>query len=113
MSEIKLKPCPFCGGENVKIFRHRAYQEVNTWSVCCHDCGFGSVANLNKGALVELWNTRAEQIPKKPIYSDFEEDDDRVFPCKATCPVCGYEFPMFSWNDEENHHCVCGQRIKW
>ena len=56
----KLKPCPFCGGNNVRILQHRVRGAINTWSVCCDDCKFGSVANLNKGALIEHWNTRAD-----------------------------------------------------
>ena len=56
-----------------------------------------------------------KQIPKKPIYSEFEEDDDgeNLIPCKATCPICGNEFEFGYWNDEDNHHCVCGQLMDW
>ena len=55
-----------------------------------------------------------KQIPKKPIYSDFNDDgNDRIIPYKATCPMCGYEFEFGTWNDEENHHCVCGQKLDW
>ena len=55
-----------------------------------------------------------KQIPKKPIYSDFDDDgDDRIIPYKATCPVCEYEFEFGTWNEDENHHCICGQKIDW
>ena len=54
------------------------------------------------------------QIPKKPIYSDFDDNDnDEIIPYKAVCPVCGCEFEFGTWNDEENHHCKCGQKINW
>ena len=54
------------------------------------------------------------QIPKKPIYSDFDDNgNDEIIPYKAVCPVCGCEFEFGTWNDEENHHCKCGQNIYW
>lgn len=54
------------------------------------------------------------QIPKKPIYSDFDDNDnDEIIPYKAVCPVCGCEFEFGTWNDEENHHCKCGQKLDW
>lgn len=54
------------------------------------------------------------QIPKKPIYSDFDDNgNDEIIPYKAVCPVCGHEFEFGKWNDEENHHCRCGQKIDW
>ena len=54
------------------------------------------------------------QTPKKPIYSDFDDNgNDEIIPYKAVCPVCGCEFEFGTWNDEENHHCRCGQKIDW
>ena len=54
------------------------------------------------------------QIPKKPIYSDFDDNgNDEIIPYKAVCPMCGCEFEFGTWNDEENHHCKCGQKIDW
>lgn len=55
-----------------------------------------------------------KQIPKKPIYSDFDDNgNDEIIPYKAICPICRYEFEFGKWNEEENHHCVCGQKISW
>lgn len=56
-----------------------------------------------------------KQMPMKPIYSDYDDNgyDDELIPYKAACPICGYEFEFGYWNDEDNHHCVCGQRIDW
>lgn len=55
-----------------------------------------------------------KQIPKKPIYGEFDNNGyDQIIPYKAKCPICGYEFEFGTWNDEENHHCVCGQKIDW
>ena len=55
-----------------------------------------------------------KQIPKKPIYSEFDDNgNDEIIPYKAVCPVCGCEFEFGTWNEEENHHCVCGQKLDW
>ena len=57
-----------------------------------------------------------KQIPIKPIYSDYQDngyDENTLIPYKATCPTCGYEFEFGTWNDEENHHCICGQKMDW
>ena len=54
------------------------------------------------------------QIPREPMYSDYDDNGfDEIIPYKALCPTCGYEFEFGTWNNEENHHCVCGQRIDW
>lgn len=53
-----------------------------------------------------------KQIPKKPIYSDYDDNGfGDVIPYTAKCPVCGYEFDFGTWN--ENHHCICGQAMDW
>lgn len=57
MNEIKLKPCPFCGGNailNGLGFSHSVY---------CEDCGaniHGTGGMLDKLYLVEVWNKRVE-----------------------------------------------------
>ena len=55
-----------------------------------------------------------KQIPKKPIYSEFDKNElEEIIPYKAECPFCRYEFEFGTWNDENNHHCVCGQKMDW
>lgn len=55
-----------------------------------------------------------KQIPKKPIYSDYDDNGfGEILPEKATCPNCGEGFAYGEWNEEETHHCVCGQAIDW
>lgn len=55
-----------------------------------------------------------KQVVKKPVYSDFSDNGfDEIIPYKAECPVCGYEFEFGKWNDEESHHCICGQKMDW
>lgn len=55
-----------------------------------------------------------KQIAKKPIYSKFEDNGfGKVIPYQANCPTCGHEFEFGEFNDEDNHHCICGQRMDW
>ena len=66
------------------------------------------------GSIEELEILKEKSIPKKPIYSDYDDNgDDEIIPYKATCPVCEPEFEFGYWNDEYNHHCVCGQVMNW
>ena len=66
------------------------------------------------GTVSEFAELKGKATPKKPIYSDFDEnEDEEIIPYKAVCPVCGYEFEFGTWNDEENHHCECGQKMLW
>ena len=50
MSDTKLKPCPFCGGEAVVI-------GVSTIWCENEDCGC-EFTNINKEKLIKGWNTR-------------------------------------------------------
>lgn len=55
-----------------------------------------------------------KQISMKPKYSVYgDRGDGEIIPFKAKCPACDYEFEFGYWNDEDNHHCVCGQKIDW
>lgn len=57
-----LKPCPFCGGENIYVdgYEHEAGLR---WRVVCLDC----MASVDSGTIqqkyraIEAWNRRAEQ----------------------------------------------------
>lgn len=62
MSEIKLKPCPFCGGEA----RLQRKNKKHGYYVICKKCGcrtpyfqyqFDSLEKLRETA-IEAWNTR-------------------------------------------------------
>ena len=70
---------------------------------------------LSQPFIEEVRELFEKATPKKHIYSDFEEadDGDDMIPTKAECPTCGNEFEFGTWNEFENHHCVCGQAIDW
>lgn len=64
MSEIKLLPCPFCGGE-AHIEEHKFWDEkakgftVQTYGVVCDNCCSMSWRHhRHKEKAIEQWNTR-------------------------------------------------------
>ena len=73
MSEIKLKPCPSCGGEAVKS----AFSWGNIcdeYTIKCTECGI-STKVLKSDEAVKAWNTR------KPIDNIVEKLEDRSKKC--------------------------------
>ena len=77
MSKLKLKPCPFCGGEAETENRHNRY--TDWWEVKCTDCN----ASINERydwefQAVEAWNTRK---PMDMVEAELEKranDNERV-----------------------------------
>ena len=53
MGEIKLKPCPFCGGE-AKILN-----VDDRYTVKCRSCFCGTGIYKDSGRASEAWNRRA------------------------------------------------------
>jgi len=60
----KLKPCPFCGGDNIKINCHKRLESPTgeIWSMCCYACGATFPNRYIKSLLVEAWNKRDDSI---------------------------------------------------
>ena len=92
LGRCKMRGCNLCDGYRKELEQYRAL-----------------------GTVEELKEAREKQIPKKPIYRDFKEDDEgeKMIPHKAECQVCGYEFEFGEWNDIDNPYCKCGQKIDW
>ena len=59
MSEIKLKPCPFCGGE-ARI--NKGHSRLAEWyTVSCSKCHVTqTVRYIKPEKAIEAWNTRAD-----------------------------------------------------
>lgn len=89
--------------------------ERGKWHVLkCDELGREVEAYRAIGTVSEFRELKEKETAKKPIYSDFDEnEDEEIIPYKAVCPACGYEFEFGTWNDEQNHHCECGQRMLW
>jgi Lar family restriction alleviation protein len=50
----ELRPCPFCGGENL------GFSEI--FKVRCYSCGSEGAFRQRKEAAVRAWNQRATQV---------------------------------------------------
>ena len=77
MSEIKLKSCPFCGGESVLLNSSREIPEESVvfW-VYCKNCSATSMTYDKREEAIECWNTRTpgwipveERLPEKEYYT--------------------------------------------
>lgn len=70
MSDTKLKPCPFCGGE--VEFHAQEHHMNNFWNkntIYCNNCDF-RMESTSRIALFNRWNTRK---PMDDIVGKLEE----------------------------------------
>lgn len=75
--EDRLKPCPFCGGDNVGIWENRAPASKDfRYSANCYDCHISLGFEKTKEEAIEKWNTRkpmdriVERLEKVMEYSE-------------------------------------------
>lgn len=64
MSEVKLKPCPFCGCEEIRVEYEMVsddflYAPIPRWRVQCCNCS-ALICRGEKRNAIEAWNRRAE-----------------------------------------------------
>ena len=75
MSKLELKPCPFCGAEEIHVNRVYIYSVSNAdeivpivvdeWAdlvevnVTCLSCGLGGYTEETEEEAIEAWNKRA------------------------------------------------------
>lgn len=52
--QIKLKPCPFCGGNNLSV------EGITFYWVECIDCNATIAGHETKEEAIEAWNRRAK-----------------------------------------------------
>lgn len=57
MMNIELKPCPFCGSDNVKI-NYPVYYSGEVCNVQCYDCNCTTAAFYSPEKASEAWNRR-------------------------------------------------------
>lgn len=84
MSDIKLKPCPFCGGHRVVLLR---FNYGRNYAAKCMECGAFGESGISKIQAVTQWNTRksmeriVEQLEKCKAFSvspQFSKGIDRA-----------------------------------
>ena len=58
----ELKPCPFCGGTDIKIDRHIESRSPTgeLFTMCCYDCGATFPGRYRRELLVNAWNKRVD-----------------------------------------------------
>lgn len=78
MSEIKLLPCPFCGGEAECSEHHEDnggvevyYRERTYYLVSCSKCMVTMANEIDKESVIKQWNTRK---PMERIVERLEEE---------------------------------------
>ena len=97
----ELKPCPFCGSKNIKIYKSGM---LAAHSITCEDChamfqdeyertpGGKWVYRKSLKDLVKLWNTR-------PVEEYYEQQIKRAREYKGieawACPLCVYKNGKF------------------
>lgn len=70
MSEPKLKPCPFCGGEARLIFDGALH-----WGYC-GGCDVDGPTSPNERVATERWNRRIEPVRGKSYLRDALNEDE-------------------------------------
>lgn len=63
--KTNLKPCPFCGSDNIELTRNTYEGCVDYDAVHCCICS-GQTEGESKEEAIKLWNTRAPALPSKP-----------------------------------------------
>lgn len=107
MSEIKLKPCPFCGGK-AGIFRWQAHinDEYHT-DLVCTNCGAGFHDISSEKEAFEAWNKRSANTTLVHAYWKGYHTQD---PC---CSNCGFSYDREQGEDAQTtDYCGnCGAKM--
>ena len=73
MSEVKLLPCPFCGGEvEVKSCSSNFFDSV--FEIVCRECGCRQAPSIHKEAVINAWNRRK---PMEDIVAELEYQKEK------------------------------------
>lgn len=65
MSDMKLKPCPFCGSEDIEVVDNST-EEESDWILQCNGCNTAVIASdedfngVELAELIRRWNRRAK-----------------------------------------------------
>lgn len=73
MSEIELKPCPFCGG---KAGLYHTYDGLSC--VQCDECGISTLRKMDARLAIQMWNKRNSEIEWIPVSEKLPEPESEV-----------------------------------
>ena len=79
----ELKPCPFCGGEEIQLVDNRDPRTgEEDWVICCMKCGIAVLASndampCTASTLVQRWNSRTMKF-------DTQKDQPCYWPMART-----------------------------
>lgn len=100
--ELKLKPCPFCGGEAIRGIACHVNEDY-AFRVECRECKIVTPFYDTEADAIKAWNRRAERTAKV-------EKVTRVSSVIRTgrCGDCGYDVI-----DSYKHCPNCGAKLVW
>ena len=84
----KLKPCPFCGGNNVGVFKHEYFYKSHLYAAHCYDCHFCLKMVETEEEAIKAWNTRN---PMDRIVEQLEEKIEE----NPYCSLADYRAGLF------------------
>ena len=102
MPTNELKPCPFCGGEAVRmdLLDNPPFPDViGTRYFGCRKCCVVSFTGMTDAEAVEAWNARTERT-----CNYVWDDKSHVWRCSE----CGGLEPV---SDSVNYCCDCGAKV--
>lgn len=104
----ELKPCPFCGGENVETSYKDTFSGDFRRGVYCADCCGGIYPYYDTEAeAISAWNTRYERTCRLYELDALTQTLSMVNGCAwSKCSVCGCLTP------DDSKYCIeCGAKV--
>lgn len=124
----KLKPCPFCGSDSLKLTKRKTTykgQKAYVASVRCNRCKArgGTILNLTipyavkedvENAACRKWNNRAAKETPLPVKyeADGYDDNGNLDYDTAYCPICHNQYEV-DYDYHDNYCRKCGQKLDW
>ena len=85
MSEIKLKPCPFCGCKNIQFWE--TDNDTHRFQIVCIQCFNGTDECISAEVAIKKWNCRT---PMDNIVEKFEcEKSKSIYDSDSAIDVKG------------------------
>jgi Lar family restriction alleviation protein len=74
---MELKPCPFCGSDNIEIYP-TGYGRPPKWAVMCDNCQAEGPVDLGESGAVEQWNTRPSEKEYEIEFDNYVRECGRL-----------------------------------